>query len=434
MLQLKALGIDDVLHFDFLDPPPAAALARALELLHTLGALDDDCKLTEMDGRGVAAVRAERAKACGEDGDRDSGSDVALVRAACWGRMIAELPLEVCAAKMLLASLAFGCAEEALTIAAMTSIRDPFKTSQSAGAEGTTRRARRVAADVAVLEFAAKEGDHVTLVNAYTAWNDAGRSPQWCGSHALHARLMRRAAAIRAQLARALARCAQRVNAALGADGNVAITSCCEDDVTLRRCVVAVSAGRLPLTFHANPAHNLTRSPTYLFRQGFFRNAAQLTNRASVGGGGRYVTTNLGQEAELHPSSTLARVGVAAPWVVFGSAVLSAEPFSLMRDVTVIDPRWLGELAPHYYQISPHLNDLDAMCSGVRKGAGASAGGVARGRESGAAGGRAGAGAGFAASLAARYGDSGALGMPPTQSSAAGGGAGRNRTRKRRRR
>ena len=150
-LQLKALGVGDVLHFDFLDPPPAAALARALELLHTLGALDDDCKLTEMDARGVASVRAERASARGEGGD----PTVALVRASCWGRMIAELPLDVCAAKMVLAGLAFGCAEEALTIAAMTSIRDPFKTSQSAGAEGTSRRARRVAADVAVLEFAA---------------------------------------------------------------------------------------------------------------------------------------------------------------------------------------------------------------------------------------------------------------------------------------
>jgi len=47
MLQLKAMGIDDVLNFDFLDPPPRAAVIRSLELLHSLGALDGNGRLTE---------------------------------------------------------------------------------------------------------------------------------------------------------------------------------------------------------------------------------------------------------------------------------------------------------------------------------------------------------------------------------------------------
>ena len=33
VLQLKALGVADVLGFDFLDPPPQPALLRSLELL-----------------------------------------------------------------------------------------------------------------------------------------------------------------------------------------------------------------------------------------------------------------------------------------------------------------------------------------------------------------------------------------------------------------
>ncbi len=44
-LQLKALGISDIVHFEFMDPPPAEALIRALELLYSLGAIDDDCNL-----------------------------------------------------------------------------------------------------------------------------------------------------------------------------------------------------------------------------------------------------------------------------------------------------------------------------------------------------------------------------------------------------
>lgn len=42
VLQLKKLGIDDLVHFDFMDPPAPETLMRALELLNYLGALDDD--------------------------------------------------------------------------------------------------------------------------------------------------------------------------------------------------------------------------------------------------------------------------------------------------------------------------------------------------------------------------------------------------------
>ncbi len=44
-LQLKALGISNVVHFEFMDAPPAEALIRALELLYSLGAVDDECNL-----------------------------------------------------------------------------------------------------------------------------------------------------------------------------------------------------------------------------------------------------------------------------------------------------------------------------------------------------------------------------------------------------
>lgn len=46
VLQLKKLGIDDLVHFDFMDPPAPETLMRALEMLNYLGALDDDGNLT----------------------------------------------------------------------------------------------------------------------------------------------------------------------------------------------------------------------------------------------------------------------------------------------------------------------------------------------------------------------------------------------------
>ncbi len=44
VLTLKKLGIKDLVHFDFMDPPAPETLMRALELLNYLGALDDDVR------------------------------------------------------------------------------------------------------------------------------------------------------------------------------------------------------------------------------------------------------------------------------------------------------------------------------------------------------------------------------------------------------
>lgn len=44
VLQLKALGVDNLMAFEWLAPPPAEALVRALELLHALGAIGDDAR------------------------------------------------------------------------------------------------------------------------------------------------------------------------------------------------------------------------------------------------------------------------------------------------------------------------------------------------------------------------------------------------------
>ena len=48
VLTLKKLGISDLVHFDFMDPPAPETLMRALELLNDLGALDDEGELTKI--------------------------------------------------------------------------------------------------------------------------------------------------------------------------------------------------------------------------------------------------------------------------------------------------------------------------------------------------------------------------------------------------
>jgi pre-mRNA-splicing factor ATP-dependent RNA helicase DHX15/PRP43 len=46
VLYLKKLGINDLVHFDYMDPPAPETLMRALEQLNFLGALDDNGDLT----------------------------------------------------------------------------------------------------------------------------------------------------------------------------------------------------------------------------------------------------------------------------------------------------------------------------------------------------------------------------------------------------
>ena len=44
MDRLQALGIDNIMKFDWLAPPPAEAVIRGMELLHALGALDEGAR------------------------------------------------------------------------------------------------------------------------------------------------------------------------------------------------------------------------------------------------------------------------------------------------------------------------------------------------------------------------------------------------------
>jgi pre-mRNA-splicing factor ATP-dependent RNA helicase DHX16 len=55
VLMLKSMGIDNLVDFDFLDPPPHDMLVRGLEMLYALGALNDKGDLTKL-GRRMAEL------------------------------------------------------------------------------------------------------------------------------------------------------------------------------------------------------------------------------------------------------------------------------------------------------------------------------------------------------------------------------------------
>lgn len=163
IMQLKALGIDNIVRFDFLTPPPAELVIRAFELLYSLGAVDDYAKLTKP-----------------------------------LGMRMAELAVDPMIAKVLLSAPSFDCLSEILTIAAMVSLQ---------GAIWVQHEGDRKASESTRRRFAVEEGDHLTYLNVYHAFVTKGKKDsKWCRDNLLNYRSLQRAVSVRAQLKRYLER------------------------------------------------------------------------------------------------------------------------------------------------------------------------------------------------------------------------------------
>ena len=188
VLQLKALGIDNVLRFDFISPPSADMMIYALELLYSLGALDNDGDLTE-------------------DGEK-----------------MADMPIEPRLARCLLSSIDMGCSDELLSIAAMCSIDNPFIKQRSTASKESKKRLQEC-----METFVSYKGDHLTLLNIYEGYASANFERSWCDQYCIQSRLMQRAREMRRNLERLLAR-------VLG-EGMI-FASCQEDFECVQRCLV----------------------------------------------------------------------------------------------------------------------------------------------------------------------------------------------------
>ncbi|XP_052179682.1 pre-mRNA-splicing factor ATP-dependent RNA helicase DEAH1-like isoform X2 [Diospyros lotus] len=156
VLTLKSLGINDLVNFDFMDPPPAEAVLKALELLFALGALNKLGELTKV------------------------------------GRRMAEFPLDPMLSKMIVASEKYTCSDEIISIASMLSIGNSIF---------YRPKDKQVHADNARLNFhTGNVGDHIALLKVYSSWKETNYSTQWCYENYIQVRSMKRARDIRDQL------------------------------------------------------------------------------------------------------------------------------------------------------------------------------------------------------------------------------------------
>ncbi|TIC17573.1 putative pre-mRNA splicing factor [Wallemia mellicola] len=156
VLMLKSLGINDLIGFDFMDPPPGETIIKALEMLYALGALNSKGELTKM------------------------------------GRRMAEFPVDPMLSKAILASEGYGCTEEVLSIIGMLS--------ESASLFFRPKD-KKMHADKARQNFIKPGGDHFTLLNIWEQWADTGFSQQWCYENYVQYKVLCRVRDIRDQLA-----------------------------------------------------------------------------------------------------------------------------------------------------------------------------------------------------------------------------------------
>jgi pre-mRNA-splicing factor ATP-dependent RNA helicase DHX15/PRP43 len=165
VLQLKKLGIDDLVHFDFMDPPAPETLMRALETLNYLSALDDEGKLTDI------------------------------------GSIMSDFPIDPQLARTIVSSKNFDCSDEILTVSALLSVKNVF----------LRPRESQQAADESKNKFINSTGDHITLINVFHAWKQSNESPKWCWDNFLNYRSIKAADNVRVQLSRISKRAGVRI-------------------------------------------------------------------------------------------------------------------------------------------------------------------------------------------------------------------------------
>ncbi|XP_049882164.1 probable ATP-dependent RNA helicase DHX35 isoform X2 [Pectinophora gossypiella] len=158
LLQLKALGIDNLLRFTFPTPPPAKSLLAGLETLYALGALDSSGSLTAV------------------------------------GRRAAELPVRPMCAAMLCTSDKFGCIDEALSIAAMLQVDSVFVKSASGKENIAAKVCRRNNFEVAegdILMYLNIMDSYLTVKASHSDEKRAKRAcKEWCHRMYLNHRVM----------------------------------------------------------------------------------------------------------------------------------------------------------------------------------------------------------------------------------------------------
>ena len=301
VLQLKGLGIDNMLNFSWLAPPSAESMVRALENLHALGAMNDEACLTHT-----------------------------------FGAYMSALAMDPQLSRSLLLSWSLGCVYEVSTIIAVLNVQNIW----ASGGRKAVKEAKS--------QFAVAEGDLITYLNVWKAWEANRRSKSWAYKNYISHRSLLRAAEIRDQLLRQILFMKKncRHDDAIFSSGTL---DRIKDNIILRKDLSSDQIKERLVRIRQS------------FAAGLFLNSVQM-RRGSVGqpevdasGQPLYkLLRNTGDPASdesrlrIHPSSVLFG-STKHKWLCFYSAQHVGKHAIDMQEVVSIEPEWLAEAAPNYF-------------------------------------------------------------------------------------
>lgn len=156
VLQLKCMGVDDLINFDYLDAPNYEMLVKALNQLHMLNAINSEGKLTVS------------------------------------GNKMSEFPMDPCLAKCVIESEKYKCIDQMVTIVSLISL---------GGNLFFRPKDKILHADTVRLGFQRPGGDHLSLLNVYNQWVESNFSDRFCMDHFIQPKMMKKVRDIREQIA-----------------------------------------------------------------------------------------------------------------------------------------------------------------------------------------------------------------------------------------
>eukprot|EP00300_Choanocystis_sp_HF-7_P040761 c7266_g1_i1.p1 GENE.c7266_g1_i1~~c7266_g1_i1.p1 ORF type:complete len:365 (+),score=75.31 c7266_g1_i1:285-1379(+) len=302
VVHLKALGVDDIVHFDFLSPPPLDSLLYALETLHALKVLDSSGRLSEP-----------------------------------LGTSISEFPLDPLLAIACLSSDAYDCTEDVLSVAALLSLPPAFHTVREL--QDKAAKAKQI--------FAVAEGDHVTLLNVMTVYlnTPVNERETFCNQHCLNSQVMRRSLSVRQQLHKYMKRFKHTAQAIKAVETTTKSSS--DRPVPGKPNKSSATNGKSDADTKDGEAASKEvvgdeiERLVKCFASAYFPHAGMLQFDGS------YKMLRGGTTFHLHPSSVL--TSKPPKWVVFHEIMFTTRPFA--RYVSEVQPTWLLKMAPDFFQL-----------------------------------------------------------------------------------
>jgi ATP-dependent RNA helicase DHX33 len=161
VLNLLALGVSDLLGFDFMSKPSVDSLGAALDELELLGAVKKGGDLQNGHHNGHGLMNGDSDESVSLPASKRPKLDASdHYELTDLGAKMAQFPLDPKLSRCILAAEKLNCVEEVLRIVSMLSVDNVF----------INEAAKREHVHAIRQKFESADGDHITLLNAYKAY------------------------------------------------------------------------------------------------------------------------------------------------------------------------------------------------------------------------------------------------------------------------